>query len=165
MDPVHGSIGLMCSGNWHLCQTAVDAVLSGTPINQLVSSELSTPIFTSSKDINQHEKNSNGRHVHELRKGLLFKRSSSKQNRKQKRHELLKGGPYKLPASKQKMMKQESKMSKVYDSVMMSELELSLGSGDGGECGDNESVDLSNESLDENELDLTLGLELKPRRL
>ncbi|GAB4840294.1 hypothetical protein Ancab_021058 [Ancistrocladus abbreviatus] len=35
VDPVYGSVGLMWSGQWHLCQAAVDAVLKGLPIMQL----------------------------------------------------------------------------------------------------------------------------------
>ncbi|GAB4828838.1 LOB domain-containing protein 42 [Ancistrocladus abbreviatus] len=34
VDPVNGSVGLMWSGQWHLCQAAVDAVLKGLPIMQ-----------------------------------------------------------------------------------------------------------------------------------
>ncbi|KAK6157671.1 hypothetical protein DH2020_011919 [Rehmannia glutinosa] len=29
INPVHGSVGLMCSGNWSRCQAAVEAVLQG----------------------------------------------------------------------------------------------------------------------------------------
>ncbi|XP_057952352.1 LOB domain-containing protein 40-like [Malania oleifera] len=32
VNPVYGSAGLLWSGNWHLCQAAVEAVLSGAPI-------------------------------------------------------------------------------------------------------------------------------------
>ncbi|CAH8327088.1 unnamed protein product [Eruca vesicaria subsp. sativa] len=32
VNPVDGSVGLMCSGNWAQCQAAVDAVLNGSPI-------------------------------------------------------------------------------------------------------------------------------------
>ncbi|KAL0396791.1 UNVERIFIED_CONTAM: LOB domain-containing protein 42 [Sesamum calycinum] len=30
INPVHGSVGLMCSGNWPRCHAAVEAVLQGT---------------------------------------------------------------------------------------------------------------------------------------
>ncbi|KAK8686677.1 hypothetical protein V6N13_125700 [Hibiscus sabdariffa] len=53
VDPVHGSVGLMCSGNWHLCEAAVDAVLSGAPVKQ-VPSQLSAskcPSLKSAFDI------------------------------------------------------------------------------------------------------------------
>ncbi|KAF3431866.1 hypothetical protein FNV43_RR26602 [Rhamnella rubrinervis] len=32
VDPIYGSLGLLWSGNWSKCQSAVDAVLSGSPI-------------------------------------------------------------------------------------------------------------------------------------
>ncbi|KAK3406027.1 hypothetical protein EUGRSUZ_K02222 [Eucalyptus grandis] len=38
VNPIYGSVGLLWSGSWHLCQAAVDAVLAGDPIAR-VSSE------------------------------------------------------------------------------------------------------------------------------
>ncbi|KAG8046197.1 hypothetical protein GUJ93_ZPchr0008g13580 [Zizania palustris] len=32
LNPVYGSVGLLWSGNWQLCQTAVESVLRGMPI-------------------------------------------------------------------------------------------------------------------------------------
>ncbi|XP_047943506.1 LOB domain-containing protein 40-like [Salvia hispanica] len=32
INPVHGSVGLMCSGDWPRCQEAVEAVLLGKPL-------------------------------------------------------------------------------------------------------------------------------------
>ncbi|XP_057765739.1 LOB domain-containing protein 40-like [Salvia miltiorrhiza] len=32
ISPVHGSVGLMCSGDWPRCQAAVEAVLRGAPL-------------------------------------------------------------------------------------------------------------------------------------
>ncbi|KAG6412940.1 hypothetical protein SASPL_125635 [Salvia splendens] len=32
INPVHGSVGLMCSGDWPRCQAAVEAVLLGKPL-------------------------------------------------------------------------------------------------------------------------------------
>ncbi|XP_062208322.1 LOB domain-containing protein 42-like [Phragmites australis] len=34
LNPVYGSVGLLWSGNWQLCQSAVDSVLRGLPIAQ-----------------------------------------------------------------------------------------------------------------------------------
>ncbi|KNA05004.1 hypothetical protein SOVF_194400, partial [Spinacia oleracea] len=43
VDPIHGSVGLLYSGQWHHCQLAVDAVLKGLPIMQISpSSDLIT---------------------------------------------------------------------------------------------------------------------------
>ncbi|XVF50578.1 hypothetical protein PTKIN_Ptkin04bG0112800 [Pterospermum kingtungense] len=75
VNPVHGSVGLMCSGNWHLCQTAVDAILSGTPINE-VSSDI------------RHDNNSN-HGLHKIKcRGGRFKRSTSKRKMKQQVEEV-----------------------------------------------------------------------------
>jgi len=35
VNPVYGSVGLLWSGKWHLCQAAVEAVLRGAPIVQI----------------------------------------------------------------------------------------------------------------------------------
>eukprot|EP00257_Ricinus_communis_P022596 XP_015582369.1 LOB domain-containing protein 42 [Ricinus communis] len=43
VNPVYGSVGLLWSGNWAHCQSAVDSVLRGTPIVQMPSSGSDTP--------------------------------------------------------------------------------------------------------------------------
>lgn len=42
VNPIYGSVGLLWSNNWHLCQAAVDAVLNGEPVTQISSDKLST---------------------------------------------------------------------------------------------------------------------------
>lgn len=37
VNPIYGSVGLLWSGSWHLCQAAVEAVLSGAPVVQIPS--------------------------------------------------------------------------------------------------------------------------------
>ncbi|KAK7314552.1 hypothetical protein VNO77_33078 [Canavalia gladiata] len=37
VNPVFGSTGLLSTGNWHLCEAAVEAVLNGAPIQQAPS--------------------------------------------------------------------------------------------------------------------------------
>lgn len=37
MNPIYGSVGLLWSGSWHLCQAAVEAVLKGAPITPITS--------------------------------------------------------------------------------------------------------------------------------
>lgn len=36
INPVHGAVGLLWTGNWHLCQTAVETVLRGGVIGPLL---------------------------------------------------------------------------------------------------------------------------------
>uniref|UniRef100_A0A1D1Z0C1 LOB domain-containing protein 41 n=1 Tax=Anthurium amnicola TaxID=1678845 RepID=A0A1D1Z0C1_9ARAE len=35
VNPIYGSVGLLWSGNWQLCQAAVEAVLNGAPVTQI----------------------------------------------------------------------------------------------------------------------------------
>lgn len=35
MNPVNGAVGLLSTGNWHVCRAAVDAVLSGGALQPL----------------------------------------------------------------------------------------------------------------------------------
>ncbi|XVF31605.1 hypothetical protein REPUB_Repub17cG0005600 [Reevesia pubescens] len=37
VNPIYGSVGLLWSGSWQLCQTAVEAVLKGAPITPIAS--------------------------------------------------------------------------------------------------------------------------------
>jgi len=37
VNPIYGSVGLLWSGSWQLCQAAVEAVLKGEPITQIAS--------------------------------------------------------------------------------------------------------------------------------
>ncbi|PON78223.1 LOB domain-containing protein [Parasponia andersonii] len=37
VNPIYGSVGLLWSGSWHLCQAAVEAVLKGAPITPITS--------------------------------------------------------------------------------------------------------------------------------
>ncbi|KAG8366614.1 hypothetical protein BUALT_Bualt17G0098100 [Buddleja alternifolia] len=39
INPVYGSVGLMCSGDWPRCQAAVEAVLGGAPLMTQVSGD------------------------------------------------------------------------------------------------------------------------------
>ncbi|GAB4827872.1 hypothetical protein Ancab_034756 [Ancistrocladus abbreviatus] len=39
VNPIYGSVGLLWSGSWQLCQDAVDAVLNGSPITTIASDD------------------------------------------------------------------------------------------------------------------------------
>ncbi|XP_031126572.1 LOB domain-containing protein 38-like [Ipomoea triloba] len=44
VNPVHGAVGLLWTGNWHVCQAAVEAVLrGGTPPRPLPEFTIPTP--------------------------------------------------------------------------------------------------------------------------
>lgn len=42
MNPIYGSVGLLWSGKWQLCQAAVESVLKGAPIAQLATATTRT---------------------------------------------------------------------------------------------------------------------------
>ncbi|XP_028780593.1 LOB domain-containing protein 39-like [Neltuma alba] len=41
LNPVNGAVGLLWSGNWHLCQLAVETVLRGGPLTPLLPPDFS----------------------------------------------------------------------------------------------------------------------------
>ncbi|XP_022737473.1 LOB domain-containing protein 40-like [Durio zibethinus] len=140
VDPIHGSIGLMYSKKWHLCQAAVDAVLSGAPINQ-VSSQISALNCSPAKyacDIRHVSKDKNTDDgLRKVKPRGRFKRSASK--------------------PKPKVEKD------VYESACIRGLSLRVDSGEG----DVVSVETVEASLGDDsdlELELTLGFEPKPKK-
>jgi Lateral organ boundaries (LOB) domain len=44
VNPVYGSVGLLWSGKWQLCQAAVESVLKGAPITQLATTTAPTSV-------------------------------------------------------------------------------------------------------------------------
>jgi Lateral organ boundaries (LOB) domain len=44
VNPVYGSVGLLWSGKWQLCQAAVESVLKGAPITQLATTSAPTSV-------------------------------------------------------------------------------------------------------------------------
>lgn len=91
MNPIYGSVGLLWSGSWQLCQAAVEAVLKGTPIMQ-ISSEVAA-VGTSpplkaydirhvSKDKDDHSNCSQAsQDLHKVRTRTRFKRSGAGKKR------------------------------------------------------------------------------------
>lgn len=43
VNPTYGSVGLLWSGNWHICQAAVESVLKGYPLQPLNLLEIGSP--------------------------------------------------------------------------------------------------------------------------
>lgn len=44
VNPTYGSVGLLWSGNWHICQAAVENVLKGYPLQPLNLLEIDSPL-------------------------------------------------------------------------------------------------------------------------
>lgn len=84
VNPIYGSVGLLWSGNWQLCQNAVEAVLKGAPITQITSDAAETHNGPPLKpyDIRHVIKNENtaaaSNDLHRVRVRPKFKRSAAK---------------------------------------------------------------------------------------
>lgn len=52
VNPIFGSVGLLCSGNWQLCQAAVESILKGCPIHPIIvdSSGIQMPTELSNRN-------------------------------------------------------------------------------------------------------------------
>lgn len=83
VNPVYGSAGLLWSGNWQLCQNAVEAVLRGDPITQTVAIDATEvnngPPLTAYdiRHVPKDENNSNNHH--RVKNRFRFKRSAGKE--------------------------------------------------------------------------------------
>lgn len=83
MNPIYGSVGLLWSGNWQLCQNAVEAVLKGAPIIQIATEAAETnngpPLKAYDiRHVSKNEKSNGSGDLHRVRTRCRFKRSSVK---------------------------------------------------------------------------------------
>ncbi|CAN4079984.1 unnamed protein product [Withania somnifera] len=84
VNPIYGSVGLLWSGNWQLCQNAVEAVLEGAPITPIASEiavnnngpPLKLPYDI--RHINKEENSTKPNGLHRVRTRCRFKRSGAK---------------------------------------------------------------------------------------
>ncbi|CAH1413515.1 unnamed protein product [Lactuca virosa] len=83
VNPIYGSVGLLWSGRWQLCQDAVEAVLKGSPIVQ-ISSDTEEPNngpplkAYDIRHISKDENSGGSNELHRIRTRCRFKRSGSK---------------------------------------------------------------------------------------
>ncbi|KAK2971585.1 hypothetical protein RJ640_017954 [Escallonia rubra] len=88
INPIDGSVGLMWSGNWNQCQSAVDSVLKGTPITQIPCDQAVAAAATAEHlitpfqgcDIRHLSKDSDALHL--VRTRNRFKRSGGRDKAK-----------------------------------------------------------------------------------
>lgn len=83
VNPIYGSVGLLWSGNWQLCQNAVEAVLEGAPVSQIESEAAETnngpPLKACDiRHVNRNEKSDGSGGLHRVRTRCRFKRSAVK---------------------------------------------------------------------------------------
>lgn len=74
VNPVYGSVGLLWSGSWQLCQAAVEAVLKGEPITPIASEATHGPPFKA-YDIRHVAKNDNLDETQRVKTRSRFKRA------------------------------------------------------------------------------------------
>ncbi|KAK6795776.1 hypothetical protein RDI58_009231 [Solanum bulbocastanum] len=81
VNPIYGSTGLLTSGNWPLCQAAVEAVLNGAPIVKLSADSAAdaTSPFLKACDIRHvSRENISDPDLHKVKSRTRFKRVSAK---------------------------------------------------------------------------------------
>ncbi|CBI15449.3 unnamed protein product, partial [Vitis vinifera] len=83
VNPIYGSAGLLWSGSWQLCQSAVEAVLSGAPIMQISAesavSSMSPPLKAGDiRHVSKDENSAGSSHeLHKVKSRGRFKRSKA----------------------------------------------------------------------------------------
>ncbi|PSS35043.1 LOB domain-containing protein [Actinidia chinensis var. chinensis] len=163
VNPIYGSVGLLWSGNWLLCQNAVEAVLNGAPIIQIGSeaAECDNGPPLKAYDIRHVSKEDNPagpKDLHRVRTRCRFKRSAVKPKASQVWSDPVgDSGHDELNRS----TSHESSLSHQSEMVAAAAEKLNVE----GESRELESVPKPNEAADngEIELELTLGLEPSSR--
>lgn len=83
VNPIYGSVGLLWSGSWQLCQTAVESVLKGEPITQIESETAATnhgpPLKAYDiRHVSKDEKSALLNDLHKVKTRRRFKRCGTK---------------------------------------------------------------------------------------
>ncbi|XP_043715419.1 LOB domain-containing protein 41-like [Telopea speciosissima] len=82
VNPIYGSVGLLWSGSWQLCQSAVEAVLKGAPIVQISSEAAMSPCPPMKaydiRHVSKDENSAASQELHKVKTRGRFKRSAIK---------------------------------------------------------------------------------------
>lgn len=90
VNPIYGSVGLLWSGRWQLCQNAVEAVLKGSPIVQIASNDAEEtnngpPLKAYDiRHVSKDENSGGSNELHRIRTRCRFKKSGCKGKTKTK---------------------------------------------------------------------------------
>lgn len=172
VNPIYGSVGLMSSGSWQLCQNAVEAVLKGAPVTPIetdaAEAKSGPPLKAFDiRHVIKEDNSSRSGDCHRVRNRCRFKRTAPKARRSRVR-----------VGSSEESGYEEAKWSPSHGSslshqsepVVERASEESLGSAETPEpeAGAEAYLNSESEELDGIELDLTLGFEpikrcLKPK--
>lgn len=184
VNPIYGSVGLMWSGSWQLCQNAVEAVLKGAPVTQIATdaaeAKSGPPLKAFDiRHVSKEDNSSGSGDLHRVRTRCRFKRTASKA----KRSRVWVGSPEesgneeakRSPSHESSLSHQSGTAEPVVERASR-QSEESLGSAQTPEPESGAEANLNSESEekvdceDGIELDLTLGFEpikrcLKPKML
>ncbi|XP_016477939.1 LOB domain-containing protein 41-like [Nicotiana tabacum] len=159
VNPIYGSAGLLTSGNWQLCQAAVDAVLSGASIEKLSPDSAANTVCPSLKvcDIRHVSKeNDLTPDLHKVKVRTKFKRVSAKPQQRNQSPEV----DYAARVMWSWSHKEEEVIgSPSRDSGLSQQREGESGDADSGSV---ETVEASLAKLDESDVGLELTLGLQP---
>ncbi|KAL6507538.1 hypothetical protein OROGR_023733 [Orobanche gracilis] len=175
MNPISGSVGLVWSGKWQLCQNAVEAVLRGDPITRIstdVAEAKNEPPLKACniRHINKEDNLSGSNDLRRVRNRCRFKRSDGKSRGCRAAIGSVEESVKEVTRSPshESSLSQQSEMAEpIVEGV--SRPSESLGSAETAERGF-VGVELNSNSDHEIELDLTLGFEpikrcVKPKEL
>ncbi|KAK9105721.1 hypothetical protein Scep_022565 [Stephania cephalantha] len=180
VNPIYGSVGLLWSGSWHLCQAAVESVLKGAPIIQIpADAAAATALPTAAAppkaayDIRHVSKDENSsaaaQELHKVRTRSRFKRAAAKANKGDDSAALSRLGEFTRAPSHESSASQQTELlnGEGTESVFSVEtVEASLASRADheparkvGSCSEECDDEEDDEEISEVELELTLGLE------
>jgi hypothetical protein len=150
VNPIYGSVGLLWSGSWQLCQNAVEAVLKGaaiTPINSDTAETDNGPPLKAYdiRHISKEENPVGSSELHRVRTRCRFKRSGVKQPKE----------VINRSTSHDSSLSHQSEAA--VQNVELNQSESSLGSGE------TTTFQLGAEPESSIELELSLGFEPVPR--
>ncbi|ESR54206.1 hypothetical protein CICLE_v10022068mg [Citrus x clementina] len=148
VNPIYGSVGLMWSGRWHLCQAAVEAVFRGEPVTPLSSESAlqAGDIRHVSKDESSAAAAAGSDKLHKV-KSRRFKRSAPKPRSKPERaadakvvEPLLDNSGGESTSCDPELTQRDSGEG---DSVSVETVEATLAKTDGGADGSDVDLELS----------------------
>ncbi|XP_057489719.1 LOB domain-containing protein 41-like [Actinidia eriantha] len=157
-NPIYGSVGLLWSGNWLLCQNAVEAVLNGSPITQIGSEaaecDNGPPLKAYDiRHVSKEDSPDGSKDLHRVRTRCRFKRSAAKPKASRVWSAPVEDSGH---DDLNRSTSHESSLSHVSEAVAAAELNVE------GESREVESVLKPNEEADDGEIELELTLGFEP---
>ncbi|KAL1356747.1 hypothetical protein HN51_008740 [Arachis hypogaea] len=158
VNPVFGSTGLLSTGSWHLCEAAVEAVLSGAPIRQQDASDGGGQLLNPSdiRHVVKRGKSCSSDHVLKPRKSQ-FKRRAEKSKPEPEPEVELDQGVAELVVEACVVNELDDSASPDSGSGLSEHVSVVVGGGAEADSGSIESVNPARADDGELELELTLG--------